>query len=698
MANLKDALLKNVGYEKGQFDIKKQMAKKTFGGDDFLSSVLREKLGIEKEKKAKSPSKEGSEGLGAEASSVLTIIAKNTMVLSGMAKDVKNLSQNIQKLVKLKGGKSTSSASDFFRKQKDKTAGKLKPGKSKSPTASVGKKVASAAPSGIMDILGNIAGFIGGALIEVVKSLFNPMMIIRLLSKLALPLLIVGTLVSGIMAGWKKYQETGSFTDSIVSYFGGMLEFLTLGLFGEDQLKGVLDSLGEIFKPVTDSVSKIFDSVKGFFKNIFGNLIKEDVKPPAAPAAPQTSMDDSDDANAKEFVPPTPSGDVVNKTVEEVIPKGIFGDLEGVAKAGEGGDFGAMIAAGEEFKKKYPVKAPTPPPAAPAPPSPVSSSPPSAAPTPVSSKSGGSKSAELDAQWEAQYLVVKQKNVERVGAMKALVESSAYRNASEDEKAKMIKSGPAEEARIAFNTENQKLTKLAKELEAAKKSENEEPIKTEGATGGPVTTPTPAPPPAPTAPTAAAGDGDKFADKAESNRLGALQFMKRSLGIMPPDPRKPESGFTDMKNGDKALSEEEVRKRISATGKNPDKILELLKDTGKGGGSIDLRSGNLNTITGGAIGGGAGSAGGGGVSAGGGGGGGGTAPSVTPSGGGASSGAAISSASSEVAEGQRMESAADKGATISAGTTNNSSGSTGKPNKQTASAYDDSFAQRLAAS
>ena len=81
MANLKDALLKNVGYEKGQFDIKKQMAKKTFGGDDFLSSVLRGKLGLEKEKKAKSPSKEGSEGLGAEASSVLTIIAKNTIVL-----------------------------------------------------------------------------------------------------------------------------------------------------------------------------------------------------------------------------------------------------------------------------------------------------------------------------------------------------------------------------------------------------------------------------------------------------------------------------------------------------------------------------------------------------------------------------------------------------------------------------------------
>ena len=45
-----------------------------------------------------------------------------------------------------------------------------------------------------------------------------------------------------------------------------------------------------------------------------------------------------------------------------------------------------------------------------------------------------------------------------------------------------------------------------------------------------------------------------------------------------------------------------------------------------------------------------------------------------------------------------MESAADKGSTVNAGTTNNSSGTTGKPSKQTASAYDDGFAQRLAAS
>jgi hypothetical protein len=613
---------------------------------------------------------------------VLTIIAKNTMVLPGMARDVKNLSQNIQKLVKLKGGKSTSSASDFFRKQKDKAAGKLKPGKSKSPIASVGKKVASAAPSGIMDILGNIAGFISGALIEVVKSLFNPRMIIRLLSRLALPLLIVGTLVSGIMAGWKKYQETGSFTDSIVSYFGGMLEFLTLGLFGEDQLKGVLDSLGEIFKPVTDSVSKIFDSVKGFFKNIFGDLIKEDVKEEEPKVNNQSSS----------YVSSTPSGDVANKAAEEVIPKEIFGDLEGVVKAGEGGDFGAMIAAGEEFKKKYPVKAPAPPSPVVAPPAVAASPSPIVPPAPAS---GGSGSATPDSD---------DSEVKKLAEYFGRPENAADNAQLEELQNRIgtIKRGIRDTksliASSTTNEEKQRHEKILKEqlepgLEATKKQKKAILDKARNVlqiSTGITTTQTPE---AISPVGKSAGTSLTQVDsKAESNRMGALQFMKRSLGIMPPEPNKPGSGFTDLRNGDKKLSEEEVRQRISDAGKNPDKILELLKDTGKGGGSIDLKSGNLNTITGGAIGGGAGSAGRGAS-----GGGGGAAPSITPSGG-APSGESISSSSSQVSEGQRMESAADKGSTVNAGTSNNSSGTTGKPSKQTASAYDDGFAQRLAAS
>ena len=651
---LKDHMLKSAGYEKGQFDIKKQMAKNTLGGDDLLSTLIRGKLGVKsskEEKKGKSPSKEGEEGIGSEATSVLVIIAKNTMVLPGLARDMKNLSQNIQKLVKLKGGKSTSSASDFFRKQKDKAAGKLKPGKSKSPTsAAVGK---AAPKTGVMDILGNIAGFIGGALIEAIKFLFNPMAIIRLLSRLALPALIIGTIVSGIISGWKKYQETGSFVESMISYAGGMLEFLTLGLFGDDQLRNLLSLLGDVFKPVIDSVSKIFESIKGVFKNIFGDYITIEDKPKEEPKVNNESSSYGPKTSSSVTPQQAPAQSAMNQAnasfeptnvneankagaeltskmtemgvTEDTIPKGIFGDLAGVMNAGAGGDFGAMIAAGEDLKKKYPVKA----------------------------KPAEPTSAE---QAASNYELNKSLTKKASSALGVDLPMPAP---------------PSAVMSPATAAAGGSATSIPKGEE--KKSDLKE-------SGGAAPAPTPAPPPPPSpAPVAASGGGDKYAEKAESNRIGALQFMKRSLGIMPPEPGRPETTFTDMRNGDKPLSEEEVRKRISAAGKNPDKIISLLNDTGKGGGTLDLRSGNLNTITGGAVGAGAGS-------------------SPMPVEASSSSGASISSSSAEVAEGQRMESAADKGSTINAGTTNNSSGSSGKPSKQTASAYDDSFAQRLATS
>ena len=57
----------------------------------------------------------------------------------------------------------------------------------------------------------------------------------------------------------------------------------------------------------------------------------------------------------------------------------------------------------------------------------------------------------------------------------------------------------------------------------------------------------------------------------------------------------------------------------------------------------------------------------------------------------APSGSSISQMSSDVAEGQRLDSAADKGTTINAPTVNNTSGSTGKAPKNIAETYNSSF-------
>ena len=79
---------------------------------------------------------------------------------------------------------------------------------------------------------------------------------------------------------------------------------------------------------------------------------------------------------------------------------------------------------------------------------------------------------ELDAQWEAQYLVVKQKNDERNAALRALAADPVYQNASAAEQARLLQDSSAEAARLAFNTENQKLTAIKKELDLAKAKES----------------------------------------------------------------------------------------------------------------------------------------------------------------------------------------------------------------------------------
>ena len=557
------------------------------------------------------------------------------MSLPGMARDMNVLRQNIVKLVKLKGGETSrfgGTADEFFKGSKEREdaleaerASKKKiPAKSSSPTPEGGGGI------------GDIFTMIKNGLIQGAKFLFNPKNLLKILGKLALPLLIIGTLFSGIKAGFEKYQETGNFTEAIVSGLGGMLEFLTFGLLGEDTLKQVFDSLTGVFQPVLDTVSNIFDSIKGFFEGIFGGTV--DVK-------------EVESGGAKAVTPKLPEGgkmggaggeaaamgaELTSKATEMgipegTIPKGIFGDMGSVMDSMAKGDLKGVASQAEVMKQKYPPQA-------------------------------GPKAETPEEQSARNYELNKTLTSKVSGAIGIDLPMPAPPSP--------VMSPPPAAAGGSSGTAP---LPVAKDKPAP-----------DLAPAGSAGAPTPAaPPPPPPTPTAAASGGDKFAEKAESNKLGALQFLKRTLGILPDK----DGVYLDMRNGEKKLSEEEVRSRISAAGKDPDKVLGLLKSA-DGKGKIDLSSGNLNTITGGAIGGGG---------SGGGGSGGGGSVSAEPSAASAS-GSAIASVSSEVAEGQRMESAADKGSTINAGTTNNSSGSSGKPSKQTASAYDDSFAQRLATS
>lgn len=89
--------------------------------------------------------------------------------------------------------------------------------------------------------------------------------------------------------------------------------------------------------------------------------------------------------------------------------------------------------------------------------------------------------AELDAQWEAQYQIVLAKRKELTAAQTAIALSSEYQNGTEAERLALGRTGDVEAARLAFNSENQRLTSLANDLKVAKAAEAEKTAAEEAA-------------------------------------------------------------------------------------------------------------------------------------------------------------------------------------------------------------------------
>jgi len=270
----------------------KKFGKKTynefFGGDDIFSSYMRGRLnkskkggesGTPDEGGGTSPTKEGSEGVGAEELAVLNVIAKNCMSLPGIARDMNVLRQNLVKLVKLQpGGKDKARVgADMYFKTADQREAMLESQKAKAmpkaPTVA-GAKPPEEKKEGGGDFLGGILNtvmdFFGNGFLNAIKSLFSPKLIFKAISKVFVPLTIIASLVSGIIDGWKKWQETGDLGEALIAGLGGVLDFLTFGLFGADELKKAFDWIGGFVGPIVDSISDTFDSLKMWAVNNIG--------------------------------------------------------------------------------------------------------------------------------------------------------------------------------------------------------------------------------------------------------------------------------------------------------------------------------------------------------------------------------------------------------------------------------------------
>jgi hypothetical protein len=259
---------------------KENIIRSFFGGNDIISAAIRSQFGVKKKperEKPTSPTKEGfdqsQEGISGDALAFIKIIAKNSMSLHLMARDVNVLRQNTQKLVKLQGGEKATGADAFFLKEDERERAlevqRQKFGGDK--TATVETKTGSSG-KGLLD---NVMNFFSNGFMSAVKSIFNVKTLGKIFTKVFLPLTIVATLFSGFKDGFEKYKETGNLKEAIVSGLGGMLDFVSFGLFGEDQLKNVFESMSSFFEPIMSKISEVFTGIKNFFIKLFGGKVEE---------------------------------------------------------------------------------------------------------------------------------------------------------------------------------------------------------------------------------------------------------------------------------------------------------------------------------------------------------------------------------------------------------------------------------------
>jgi hypothetical protein len=570
---------------------KENIVRNMFGGSDIFSALIRSKLGVKlKPEKDKKPSAEGSggEGISAQGITFLKIIAKNSMSLPGMARDMNVLRQNVQKLVKIKAGpqkkgtKAYATKADTFFLREDERERALEAQRLK-----VEGKPTAETPTGKDKeggFLNSIIQMFSGGFTSAIKTLFSPKMLMKVFSKVFVPLAIIGTLFSGITAGFKKYQETGNLGEAIVSGLGGMLNFVTFGLFGEDTLKSLFDSISGFFKPITDTISSIFTGIKDFVKGLFGG--KVDVK---------------DDAPAKaDDVKPTmpdPKQFATGMAKASGVSNEKAADIGGVFDAVGRGDMEGVIGKAQEFAKKYPQE-------------PTSET----SPTRMNNESGSSPT-------------------QRTGDV----------SASEPPTPLPVQSSttPAPSP-IASASPEDKIKELENHIESNKK---------------------------------------RFAKRQADASRHIASFEKRYKD----DPER----VKELKDAYKVTLDGDKNQMELANAEFQNQIGSLRKSSSgsvsAGGTTPSVESGGGATSSAPAS----------SVSASGGSGAGGSA-SMAEGGQTAPSGTDVSQTSSSVAEGQRMESAADMGSLINSPTTNSSTSSPDKPSSTIADAYDSDLAQLLA--
>ena len=262
-----------------------------FGGSDIFSTFIRSKF-----KSKKQPGEKKSEGGDGESSSInqdssvfLKIIAKNSIALPGMARDVNVLRQNVVKLVKLKANdkKGAATKADKFFKTEDQRESQLEGSRKKQDTkVSLVKDKSSnmmKKPSaGKEDDGGGIISWLYGKAKEIATLIFWGIIAavgaaITIGSDIAdwfrqnfKPMEWIESLFKSISEGWKAITDTDIVKETLMKGIDALLKFITFGLFGEKELRENLKSLSDDLQPIITFFTEMFDRVANWMSENIG--------------------------------------------------------------------------------------------------------------------------------------------------------------------------------------------------------------------------------------------------------------------------------------------------------------------------------------------------------------------------------------------------------------------------------------------
>lgn len=119
-----------------------------------------------------------------------------------------------------------------------------------------------------------ITSFLGEGFMNAIKTMFSPKNILKFLGKAFAITMVVGALVNGVMDGWKEFTESGDIGKALIKGLGGVLSFLTFGLFDAKTVQNIVDAVSGfvdeyIIQPVTEFAEMLGDAFDTYIKQPF---------------------------------------------------------------------------------------------------------------------------------------------------------------------------------------------------------------------------------------------------------------------------------------------------------------------------------------------------------------------------------------------------------------------------------------------